>query len=129
LANPKMTKQWFEYAARNLEVAKMMVGHGTEFKNEIAFHVQQCIEKCTKGYLVFHEVRVSKTHKIEDLAKFIAPIDPALLPLFRGAKRISNYAVAYGSPDSEVKPISFTKAKVEVKLAEKIFNRLLKEVT
>lgn len=122
-----MTRQWFVFAARDLKAAKIMVGHGVQFKNEIAFHVQQCIEKCLKGYLVFHNVRAPKTHKIEDLAKFLAPIDP-LLPLFRGSRRISKYAVAYRYPDSEIKPISFSKAKAEMKLAEKIFDRLLKSV-
>jgi HEPN domain-containing protein len=95
LANPKITKQWFVYAARDLKAAKIMLGHGVQFKNEIAFHVQQCIEKALKGYLVFHDLRPPKTHKLEVLAELLKPIDSALVPLFRGIRRISKYAVVY----------------------------------
>ena len=105
-----------------------MTGHGGQFKNEIAFHVQQCIEKSLKGYLVFHDVRPPRTHKIEDLAELVMSIDPTLMALFRDAKRISKYAVVYRYPDSEIKLITFAKAKAEVKLAEKVYNRLLNEV-
>ena len=129
MANPKMTKQWFTYAARDLKAAKLMMTHGAQFKNEIAFHIQQSIGKALKGFLVFHEQRPPKTHKLDELADLTKPINSTLSPLFRGAKRISKYAVSYRYPNEEEKPVLFSQVKADLARATKIYDRLFKEVT
>lgn len=124
-----MVRQWFAYASRDLKLAYGAIGYGMHFKNEAAFHAQQCIEKTMKGYLAFHAVRAAKIHDIAELAKLIKKIDAKLAVTFRNADQITAYAVAYRYPDSQVKPITFRTAKAAVNQAKRVYDRLYKEVT
>lgn len=75
LANPKMTKQWFVYASRDLRAASGILAMGPEYKNIAAFNCQQCVEKAIKGFLVFNGQRPPKSHSIKDLTALVGVID------------------------------------------------------
>src|ERR1700677_4016694 len=85
LISSRMVRLWFSYAARDLKMAFGALQYGNHFKNEAAFHSQQCVEKAMKGYLAFHRVRPPPTHDLVELARLIKKIDKGLLPLFRNA--------------------------------------------
>ena len=44
------TKTWLEFAHRDLEAAKLLVGN-EYLANVVLFHSQQCVEKCLKALL------------------------------------------------------------------------------
>jgi HEPN domain-containing protein len=122
-------RQWFTYAARDLKAAKLMAAQGPQLKRQTAFHVQQCIEKALKGFLVFHNQRPPHGHKLEVIGKLVFPFDPGLKPLLQGARRISRYTIDYRYPDGRKRQVPFRRVVADVKLAEEIFDRLLNAVS
>lgn len=63
--------QWLAYADEDLRLATYalrMRGKARPFRL-IAYHAQQCAEKCLKGYLVYHNVDFPYTHSIMRLLK------------------------------------------------------------
>ena len=70
-------KQWLAYADEDLRVAR----HGFSMPGSppcrvIAFHAQQCAEKCIKAYLVFREVDFPFTHSLRRLVDLCAAAAP-----------------------------------------------------
>jgi len=110
LANPKMTKQWFTYASRDLRAAKAILAMGSEYKNISAFNCQQSVEKAIKGFLVFNGIRPPKSHSIKDLAKFVEELDAQLAKKLAKADILTKYAVVYRYPDAEKKNLVQTEA-------------------
>lgn len=65
---------WFDFAKIDLLSAKKLLEE--ELFPTAAYHCQQCAEKALKGFLVFHEIPILKTHdliKLIDLCKKINP--------------------------------------------------------
>lgn len=126
MAESRMVRQWFAYAARDLKLAAGAIGYGPQFKNEAAFHAQQCIEKAMKGFLISRGVRPPKTHNIEHLTGLVSGTGVKLKSLIRNPGRVTEYAVVYRYPDADVKPISFKTAKAAVAQARTVYDFLLK---
>lgn len=42
----------------------------------VCYHMQQCVEKCLKAYLVAHEKPFRRTHDIAELIEYCKEIDP-----------------------------------------------------
>ena len=61
-------KQWLVYADEDLRLARhgMTLSTGVPHRL-IAYHAQQCAEKCLKAYLVFHRIAFPYTHNISRL--------------------------------------------------------------
>ncbi|MCK5057290.1 MAG: HEPN domain-containing protein [Candidatus Aminicenantes bacterium] len=64
----KKARQWLNYADEDLRLAE----HGMTMSSScpyrlIAYHAQQCAEKCLKAYLVFNQTDFPYTHNIRSL--------------------------------------------------------------
>ena len=101
MAKLKMTKEWFKLAVRDLKTTKALIDFGPEHKYTAAYFAQQSAEKAVKGYLTFCNLRVAKTHDLEELAKLPMPNDPDTAKLILKNKLLSELAVIYRYPDSE----------------------------
>jgi HEPN domain-containing protein len=67
----KKARQWLNYADEDLRLAE----HGMTMSSScpyrlIAYHAQQCAEKCLKAYLVFSQIDFPYTHNIRSLLQF-----------------------------------------------------------
>lgn len=124
MASPKMTKQWFTYASRDIRAAKAILEMGSEFKNIASFNCQQGVEKAIKGYLVFNGVRPPRSHSIKDLSKLVESLDPKLAKKLAKAEILTKYAVIYRYPDAEKKPLTLKQAHSAVKLSKQLFDQL-----
>lgn len=124
MANPKMTKQWFTYASRDIRAAKAILDMSNEFKNIAAFNCQQGVEKAIKGYLVFNNIRPPKSHSIKDLAKLVEGLDPKLAKKLAKAEILTKYAVVYRYPDAEKKPLTLKQVHSAIKLSNQLFEQL-----
>lgn len=129
MAESKMVKWWFKYAARDLKIAKLSLENSSDLKNISAFHSQQCAEKAIKGLLASHKIRFSKTHKIDDLAKELISIDSKFSKRLMKYKNMNDLAVAYRYPDAEKKPLTISRAKTAIKNAETIYNECFKKAS
>lgn len=70
----KKAKEWLRHADEDLRLAR----HAFKLKTSIpykliAYHAQQCAEKCLKAYLVFHDIDFPFTHNISALVELCPP--------------------------------------------------------
>jgi HEPN domain-containing protein len=65
------TKTWLEFAHRDLEAAKLLVGN-EYLANVVLFHSQQCVEKCLKALLEESSVPVPHVHSVVKLHSLLA---------------------------------------------------------
>jgi HEPN domain-containing protein len=84
----------------------------------IAYHAQQCAEKCLKGFLVYHKVDFPYTHSIGQLLRLCGEF--ASWPqILQNAKELTPYAVTarYPGEDEEVTKAEAIRA---VELAQQV---------
>lgn len=68
------------------------------------YHRQQAAEKAVKGFLVYQDVRVRKTHDITELIEEAAKSAADYAALDDGAKRLTEYAVEFRYPNVQLEP-------------------------
>lgn len=73
------------------------------FDTEI-YHTQQCAEKALKGYLVFQQQQVFKTHDLVELLKQCYQFDGQFWSFLDSAKILTPYAVEFRYPDDVISP-------------------------
>ena len=89
---------WLEYADHDWETARTMSA-GTRPPYEIvAFHYQQCAEKCLKAALVALEEPVPKTHDLDYIADLLEPHFPQVVDIKADCDRLTAYAAASRYP-------------------------------
>jgi HEPN domain-containing protein len=127
LANPILVKAWFKKAIKDYKAAKALLTLDDDDHLEtIAYLTQQCIEKCLKGYLVYSNQRIAKTHNLDELAVLARKIEGAPSYLASKSKLLStitDYAYIHRYPDAVKKPKPLTKkaVKTAIDFAEKCF--------
>jgi HEPN domain-containing protein len=95
-------KRWFEYAARDLRVAKLCLEQSDEaFLNSAAFHLQQVCEKVLKGVLVFHDHRFNKTHNLIELSNGVKNYYPEENETMRNIILLNKYVIISRYPMDE----------------------------
>lgn len=64
----RKVKQWLDYADEDIRLAQhgMTLSTGVPYRL-IAYHAQQCAEKCLKAYLVYFRTDFPYTHNISHL--------------------------------------------------------------
>jgi HEPN domain-containing protein len=97
-------KQWLDYADEDFRLAS----HGLNMKSScpyrlIAYHAQQCAEKCIKAYLVYNSIDFPYTHNIKTLLKLCAKGADWAVAL-KDAEELTPYAITarYPGEDEEV---------------------------
>jgi HEPN domain-containing protein len=68
------------------------------------FHSQQAAEKAAKAFLAFHDVSFRKTHDLNELGGQCAALDSSLVPVFKQAADLNDYAVLFRYLDAPREP-------------------------
>jgi len=122
----KKAKEWLRHADEDLRLAK----HAFKLKSAvpyklIAYHAQQCAEKCLKGYLVFNKIDFPYTHDLSlILDKF--PPSAAWSNDLRVMTTLSIYAITTRYPGEE--KVTKTEALRAVSLAESVLETIRREL-
>ena len=100
--NDKMitVKLWVEKADHDLGTAELTHQHIPEYKDTIAFHCQQAVEKYLKAYLVFCDLKFTRTHDLVLLLSLISKIETVSDELFEMAAELQDYAIEVRYPDT-----------------------------
>ncbi|NOY57817.1 MAG: HEPN domain-containing protein [Calditrichaeota bacterium] len=114
-----LIKEWIHKAENDLGIAELALEHGAEFTDAICFHCQQACEKYFKAYLVYLNVKFSKTHSLAFLLDLINESDPAPDKIYDIAGELEGYAVEIRYPDDWFEP-TINDAKEAFQNAEKI---------
>ena len=96
----KKAKEWLRHADEDLLLAK----HAFKLKTSvpfklIAYHAQQCAEKCLKAYLVYHEIDFPFTHNLSSLLE-LCPLPVDQITVLEKANILSAYAITARYPGS-----------------------------
>ncbi len=108
-----MVKAWFQKAATDLKVVKLVKDQASDVAEASVFHAQQAAEKSIKGFLAFHKVRFPKTHSIEELLKLVAQVDANLQERLKPALILTEYVTKYRYPSSSEEPVTLSRLELE----------------
>jgi HEPN domain-containing protein len=99
-ARYELTRNWITKAENDFKTG------WDEFQTEkpatdmVCFHMQQCVEKYLKAYLVVHSMAFRRTHDIAELVELCKQIDTAFGELYcMNADSLTIYGVSIRYPD------------------------------
>lgn len=102
-AKRTIVQAWLIKAQRDLASAQRLSVGDNPLLDTAAYHCQQAAEKALKGFLVFRDVRVRKTHDLEELIMETTALTPDYAMLTGAAKRI--YATEFRYPGMRIEPM------------------------
>lgn len=114
-------KEWLAYADDDLRFAHIGLSLSAQQRppyHLVAYHAQQCAEKCLKAYLVYRSVDFPRTHNISTLLELCS--DYADWPLaLCDAEELTDYAVATRYP-GEAAGVTAHDAQRAIENAERV---------
>jgi HEPN domain-containing protein len=113
-------REWLAHADEDLRLATyaLKMRRKTRPYRLIAYHAQQCAEKCIKGYLVSCGVDFPYTHNISILLE-ICSKQADWAQALRDAEELSQYAITARYP-GEDEPVTKEQAQKAVETAQKV---------
>lgn len=111
-------RQWLAYADEDMDLAEHARSHmvGAPFRL-VAYHAQQCAEKCLKAYLVYLGVDFPYTHNIARLLELCSGTD--WQTRLRDAEELTPFAIATCYPGID-EQVSADDASRAVEIAERV---------
>lgn len=118
--NEDAVKNWILKAENDLKIGKDELFTKNPATDGICFHMQQCVEKYLKAFLIYNNKEIRKTHDIAELIQLCSNIDKEFLQLYDfDAAELTDYAVDIRYPDSLYFP-SIEEAKEAMEICEKV---------
>lgn len=113
-------RQWLAYADEDLRLAMhaMAMPPAERPARLVAYHAQQCAEKCLKAYLVCHGMDFPYTHNISTLLELCSEHGDWPVNL-REAEELTDYAVTTRYP-GEAAEVSEVETHRAVELAQHV---------
>ena len=88
-----LVRQWLDKAAADFDAAEQLSAHGGRFREIVAFHCQQAVEKYLKALLVQRQVEFPKTHDIAKLLDRVATVIADIAESLRDADVLTPFGV------------------------------------
>ena len=115
----KKVMQWLSLADEDLNLASYALGLGAQSPYRlIAYHAQQCAEKCLKAFLVYHNVDFPYTHNIRMLLKLCGK-QAVWAQTLKAAEELTPYAITARYPGEE-EEVTEAEANRAIELARKV---------
>ncbi len=126
--NEDTVKNWIKRAENDLKIGKDEFLTESPVTDMICFHMQQCVEKYLKAFLIFNGEEITKTHDIGAIINQCIKIDPEFSFLFEiNADMLTRYAVEIRYGESFYYP-SLSETKEAIEIAEKVKEFVLKKL-
>lgn len=94
-----LVREWVEKAESDWKIAWHDMQTDDPTPDMVCFHMQQCVEKYLKAFLVLHQLSFRRTHDIAELIEGCAEVDPEFNTLYQvGADSPSFYGVEIRYP-------------------------------
>ncbi len=118
--NQASVNNWIAKAEGDLKTGKDELKTKKPVVDAVCFHMQQCVEKYLKAFLVFRNREFRRTHDLSELIQRCAELDPEFSQLFElDADRLTEYAVEVRYPGDMILP-SLRDAHQSVTIAEQV---------
>lgn len=128
--NEETIRNWIAKAESDLKIGKDEMLSEKPATDAVCFHMQQCIEKYLKAYLIFNGKEIRKTHDIAELISNCSEIDESFKILLKPEiVKLTDYAVEIRYGEDFYFP-SVDEAKEAIEICEKVIEftmRKLKE--
>lgn len=119
---------WILKADHDLKTGKDELMTESPATDMVCFHMQQCVEKYLKAFLVYSQREITRTHNIALLIQNCMDINIEFKQLSElGADVLSVYAVEARYPDDFYMPEQ-EEARSAVKMAEKVKEFVLSKI-
>ena len=109
-AKRQLVQTWLLKADHDLRSAQRLAEGDDPLLDTAIYHCQQSAEKAVKGFLVYHDVRVRKTHDIVELSMEAGKLTSDYEALDDAAERLTEYAIGFRYPNMQLEP---TRAEYE----------------
>ena len=93
---------WLTKAEHDLTTAHLVQNHLPDFKDTIAFHCQQAVEKLLKAYLIHLSVAFRRSHDLIYLLDIIEQPDLFTREDYDRVARLQDYAVEIRYPNDSI---------------------------
>jgi HEPN domain-containing protein len=93
----RLVAGWLDKAELDFKTVTRLAGED-EFRDVVAFHAQQAVEKYLKALLTFHQIESPKTHIINRLLILLQPVEPALAVALDEANWLSPFGAELRYP-------------------------------
>lgn len=116
--------QWLILADEDLHLATYAMKMRRKAKpfRLIAYHAQQCTEKCLKAFLVYHNVDFPYTHNIRKLLSLCVGY-AIWVQALKNAEELTQYAITVRYP-GEAEEVTAQEAQRAVSLAQQVRNQV-----
>ena len=115
-------QEWFIKGDHDIETAQYLFDNH-RYTDIIAVHIQQCIEKYLKGYLIYHGWKLKKTHDLQELVMEASKLDKTFEEFEDPCINISRYYLDTRYPGF---PTDYSKEEIKESLddAKKIMKKI-----
>lgn len=93
---------WIEKADHDLGTAIITYRYIPKYKDTIAFHCQQAVEKYLKAYIFYLELTIKRTHDLVYLLEQIGNVEESEYHWFEKALELQDYAIEVRYPDHKI---------------------------
>tara|TARA_B100000315_G_scaffold214536_1_gene213191 strand:- start:314 stop:1042 length:729 start_codon:yes stop_codon:yes gene_type:complete len=92
-------KKWLDYAKDDIRSVQSL--YKDDIFSHVCFHSQQCVEKCLKAFIRYHNKELPKTHALKDLVELCRELSPQLLNQYNiEIQKLDQYYVPTRYPDA-----------------------------
>lgn len=114
-------EDWLRFAEYDLRTAKLIIDTDQDLIPTALYHVQQCAEKALKGYLLFKNIPIKKTHDIFGLTQLCADIDSEFISILADAADVNPFSTSTRYPDDFYVFPSLDTARILIEKANRIY--------
>ena len=129
MTSGELVSRWITKAENDLKIGTGEMNTENPVTDMVCFHMQQCVEKYLKAFLVFHKQPFRKTHIIAELIELCKEIDDDFNRLYDlEADSLTIYATEARYPDEFYFP-SMEEAEKCINIAKEVKSFVLKKLT
>ena len=103
-AKKELVRGWLTKALRDLAAARLLAEGRPAILDIGIYHCQQAAEKALKGFLVYWDLRVEKTHDVGLLIERAMQVEPVFGTWSDAGDRLTPFATAYRYPGIDDQP-------------------------
>ena len=95
---------WLQFAADDLDTARVLLGAMPSRVRQSLFHAQQAAEKSLKAFLIWHERQFPLTHDLAVLLRLCVSLDPGIATGVEPALDLTQFAARFRYPGEDEIP-------------------------
>ena len=119
----QLVEEWVERGKRDLETAKILFSK-VDFYDIILFHIHQAVEKCIKGFLIYHGWKLKKIHDLETLITEAMNFDNFFQTYLDYGRKLTAFYFEERYPPGPVSSFSEEEVKNMLEIAEEIIENI-----